>query len=510
MKRIVLPIVVLVVVVLIVIALFSRPPKPQTPPGRSMESEIVSLERPVLYCAAKPLRMPRGKVQILVDGSGSMTGVRSPVLRYVRWVEQAISRLRDSAIGIDEFRIAQFDRRRGILPSATVAGFMSEFQPRGQTNLHDAIRSSAQYELTFIVTDGIAAAGAGSGDCAAGVDAACVARALQEAIHVEATTSDEPNPGIWMVPLWTRHHGPFYTEKAVPVASFDVPENLQRLHSELNEDISIQNPRMDSEQNLMFDYSGPRGILIIVIAHSADVGRQAIASLQERAAESDIAMIDSVQATERETTAMPPIEIYPGYLPPVVWADLVESDESPARGTIDTEFLNHRQISLDCPRSSMNSADFSLSSRPVRATARCTAIYQLPAFELGFVEKDSRDGRSLASFLTNYKRTSNSDGDRFTLHLQCGDQEERPCSSNPLRAQWLAQTRYDQSGGKGQEGSGAQHLIASLSTTDPVAQPHRIFGLASLLSIFYDEVSRDQRQIVLSEIEFCHRSAATK
>jgi len=501
----------LALIALIVVAI-SGPKKPRSGPvDHGSEAEILTLSDPVPYCPPPLSEVPHGRVQVLVDSSGSMAGVRGPVVSYLRWLEQSISRLRDSAVIIDELRIARFDRTNGIRASASVAAFAKDYSPAAATTLHEAIRASKDYDLTFIITDGVAAAGSGSGDCAAGVDAACVARALRDAVHAEQTSLVAPQPGVWIVPLWTHHTGIYYTEKPTAVADFDRTSSLQSVHDEIGQDISIANPRPDSYGNLIYDYNGPRGILLIVIAHSDDLGRRAISALHERMGENNVAAIEKVKDATTSLCAWPAIELYPGYLPPIEWVDLKESDEKPAKGTIDVEFTGQRRIALDCPRGRDNATEFILASRNVRASSRCVSIHQLPAFEFGFIAQNPRDQNVLASLLSGYERKASKDGDHFVLRLRCGKGEERPCSTDPIRARWTAQSRYDRSGQSDpSRRSDAYALIAAISTTDPVAQPHRIYGLDSLLSIFFDEVRQDRKKVPLADIEFCHRSAEAK
>jgi hypothetical protein len=501
----------LVLIILVIVAVSGPKRSGKKLIDHGSDAEIITLSEAVPYCPAPLSEVPHGRVQVLVDSSGSMAGVRGPVISYLRWLEQSISRLRDSSVIIDELRIARFDRTAGIRASSSVADFARDYSPSAETTLHEAIRASKDYDLTFIVTDGVAAAGSGSGDCAAGVDAACVARALRDAVHTEQTSLVAPQPGVWLVPLWTHHAGIYYTEKPTGVADFDRTSSLQNVHDEIGQDISIANPRPDSHGNLVYDYNGPRGILLIVIAQSDDLGRRAISALQERMGENNVVAIENVKEAKTTLSAWPAIELYPGYLPPIEWVDLKESDEKPPNGTIDVEFTGRRRIAVDCPRGKDNATEFILSSRNFRANSHCVSIHQLPAFEFGFVAQNPRDETALASLLDGYERKATKDGDHFVLRLRCGKGEERPCSADPIRARWTMQSRYDRSGESGEaRRSDAHSLIAAISTMDPVAQPHRIYGLDSLLSIFFDEVRQDHKKVTLADIEFCHRSAGAK
>src|SRR4051794_17405912 len=87
MRRGTLPLVLggLGALLLIALALCPAPTPPPAPPKSTQVSQVVVFPRALRYCL--PLRQLDGetRVQVLVDGSGSMAGIRGPVLRYVRW-----------------------------------------------------------------------------------------------------------------------------------------------------------------------------------------------------------------------------------------------------------------------------------------------------------------------------------------------------------------------------------------------------------------------------------------
>lgn len=503
-----LPIAALVVLGVIIIALIpSRPGVQEQPPGRNdVVPDVVRLSEPVAYCPPVAQSIPHGRVQVLLDSSGSMMGVRQPVAGALRWIEQGLSRLRDSALVFDELRLAQFDQRRGIVPSASFPALAAEYAPSGRTTLHDAINAAREYDLTFILTDGVAAAGSSSGSCAAGVDAACVARALRDAVHLEQTTAVPPQPGIWIIPLWVRHSGVFFSEKPAATADFDSAASLQKLHDELGQDVSISNARADAEGNLVFDYTGPRGILLIVLARSDDVGRRSVGALRDRMAENGVAAVTSIRQATRPLSAFPPVELYPGYVPRLEWVTFEASDKAMS-GTLDAAFVNDRRIALECAAGQRNEGEFVLDGKWPKPGGRCVGIYQLPAFEFEFVARNARDDTSAATFMASSTHGTESDRERFVLTLQCGEGDQRPCASDPVTVTWTAQSRYDYSRDAEAKASGGAAIISAIATSDLVVQPHRIYGLESLVSIFFDEVRQDRRRVPLADLELCHGRA---
>lgn len=492
-----------IIAALVMIVGGSEPRLPEQEPPEE-RPDVITLADPVPYCPAALSAVAPARVQVLLDSSGSMAGVRPSVIGIVRWLDQTISRMRDSAAAIEQLRLAGFDQTRGFVESPTFTNLAAAYAPSGRTTLHEAIAAARDYDLTFIVTDGVAAAGSGSGACAAGVDAACVARALKDAVHVEQTTSVAPQPGIWLVPLWVRHSGIFFTEKPGAAADFDGTASLKKVYDELGQDVAISNARSDSEANLVFDYTGPRGILLIVIAHSDDLGRRAVAALRERMADNGVRAITSIRQGTGPLSAFPPMELYPGYLPRMEWTRFTESADKPVQGTLDASFVNARTIGIECAAGRRNEGDFVLESRRLRGAVRCVEILQLPAFEFGFIPRNEADQASVASFIAATNRTTSGESETFDLTLQCGEGGQRPCGSDPLSVTWMAQSRYDRSHAGDHGATGADALISSIATTDLATQPHRIYGLDSLISIFFDEVRQDRRRIPLADLELCH------
>jgi hypothetical protein len=502
-------VIVLIVIILIVSsALGPSTAVVSTAPPPEPSADIITLAEPVPYCPGPVADIAPARVQVLLDSSGSMLGVRPSVLGILRWLDQSVSRVRDSAINITELRLAQFDAGRGILSSRNFSGLAADYRPSGRTTLHEAVAASHDYDLTFIITDGVAAAGSGSGSCAGGVDAACVARALRDAMHLEQTSTVAPQPGLWIVPLWVRHAGIFFTEKPVAVADFDNTASLQKVFGEVSQHVSISNARSDSEGDLMFDYTGPRGILLIVIAHSDDLGRRVISALHERMQENGIAAISSVREATGPLSAFPAMELYPGYLPPMEWTRFSESAEKQMSGTLDAA-LNGRTISVDCGPG-QNEGYFSLEARRVRGASRCVDILQVPAFEFDFIAPTPADQAAVTSFIALSKHAMSGENETFDLTLRCGSGPQRPCATNPLTVTWTAQSRYDGSHQTSGTPSGADALINSIATSDPVTQPHRIFGLDSLVSTFFDEVRQDRRRIPLAALDLCHGRTGAK
>ena len=512
MRRGTLPLILgaVVVAMLLAVALCPAPQPPVVPPTPPQSSHVVAFPKPVRYCIVPRIQESETRVQVLVDGSGSMFGIRDPALRYVRWIEQGISRSR-GATGHGPVRIAQFDQRRGIVSSTDFATFDQEYKATGETTLHAAIASSADWDVTYVLTDGVDAAGSGNGECAAGVDAACVARAFQQALlHPHGPSAGEL-AGLWVLPLRTTHDGTYYTERPTP-ANFNSNQLKQELVALYPPaatgsvtKIDVRDPGLDKANNLKYQYHGPRSLLLIVIARSDEIGRAAVASLVEVAAQNGVIFSDaSASPVPDGLEAFPPIEVYPGWVPPVEWSALIASDTTRPSGTIDVSLNDHVRLAVDCPPQKHGEADYLLSADAKAPSSRCVDLYQLPQFEYQLVPQEG-DQSALPRTVPVFSRESTASGDRLTLHVECDNGGDRPCGSNPIHASYVAARRFDLGFATGQSAVGAAQQIEALSTEDPVRQPHRIYGFRQLLSFFYDDVATQKpKPAKLADILICN------
>jgi hypothetical protein len=513
MRRGTLPLIVgaLAVITLLALALCPAPQPPVTPPNPPQSSHVVAFSKPLRYCIAPRFLASETRVQVLVDGSGSMAGIRGPALRYVRWIEQGLSRSR-GAMGRGPVQIAQFDQRRGILTSVNFATFEREYAATGETTLDEAIASSADWDVTYILTDGVAAAGSGNGDCAAGVDAACVARAFQQTLLHPRGPSAGEMAGLWVFPLRATHDGIYYSERPLAPAQFDsnqLKQELLALYPPASNGsvtkIDVREPGVDKAGNLRYEYYGPRSLLLIIIARSDEIGRAAVASLVEVAAQNGVAFSTAgAPPIPDGLEAFPPIEVYPGWVPAVEWSALIASDASRPSGTIDVSLSDHGMLAVDCPPQKHGEADYLLSAGAVAPSSRCVELYQLPQFEYQLVAREG-DQTALSKTVPTFSREWNASEDRLTLHVVCDNGGDRPCGSNPIRASYVAARRFDLGLATGQSAVGAAQQIEALSTDDPVRQPHRIYGFRQLMSFFYDDVATEKpKPNKLADIFICN------
>jgi hypothetical protein len=492
--------------------------RPQDNPGlggtNSADSPLF-MNKPVTFCWERPLNLRRGSAQILVDSSGSMTGFSETTPQIVTWMQHAISQVQQSSMAVENSRLCQFNQRIGIADCTPAGRQLAQFKAFGNTNLHDAIRSAKDYGLTFILTDGVAATGGlGGGDCANGVDAACVARALKEVVHNRTTTGEALDAGIWVMPLLANYNGPFYTEEQIATTDFRPEETINQIRADIEGEAVIQNPRTDSNGRLEFNYRGPRALLLIVIARWSDVGRNATQALWERSEYMSVRRIEGMKGFSSGIATFLPIELYPGFLNQVAWKNLQEpQDPSETKGTMDAVLkveTKNAAIGLTCPQKDTGEAVYRLSgvTTEVGRVSGCVPIRMLSAFDFRFRTAQEKDQDALSQFLTSYQRS----GDSYTelrLNLACTMSSPRPCDTNPITAQWTAFVNYMGAAdglASGDESQLVHQQVKNISTVSPSLEPHRIYAFSTTLENFYREVGKEQRGIVLANLNICHGS----
>jgi hypothetical protein len=380
-----------------------RPPVGATCDQLRNATEPVFVENPVSYCWHRPIQLKTGRVQVLVDSSGSMIGFQHEIPPLVNWLRHGVSQVQQSAMNVQTTRLCQFSEafsESGGLANCTdlASEIVFDYKVFGNTNLHQAIRSAKDYELTYIITDGVAATGGrGASDCAGGVDAACVARALREVIHAQSPEGNDLDRGIWVVPLLANYDGTFYTEEPIFPTNFSAEETIKQVRADIGVNAVVQNPGTGSDGRLQFKYQGPRSMLLIVIARWAEVGRASVQALWERAEYLGVTRIEEMKQFSSELASFSPIEVYPGFLNQLRWETLKSVDDPNLRqGTMDA-ILNttspKQSIVLECPKegSGQDLYDLTGSTSSSGQIAGCVPIRLLPALTFGFRAVDPKD-----------------------------------------------------------------------------------------------------------------------
>jgi hypothetical protein len=480
-------------------------------PGETADnSNTLFAAKPFRHCLANPAAIPSGKIEVLVDASGSMTSVRTALPRLVSWVDLAVSRLRASALNIDRAELCEFSSRIGIAGCSPSLVLRKDFRGSGNTNLHAAIRRTTDNAVTFILTDGVAAAGTtAQGDCATAVDAACVARALRDAVHPTGETRGQSHRGVWLVPVISPHDGVYYTEKQIPLAAFDSEATNEQIRTDMNTDVTVQDPRVDAGERLNFVYRGPRVLLILVIANDAEIGRAAVAALVDAQEQSDVEHLSSLKSYVSGIGAFVPLELYPGLAVPVAWEQAEEADEQ-AVGTIEAR-LQANTLYVDCKQGEVSELTqiLAATARAGPRQSRCVDIWSFPGFNYRLHAVKPDTDQVLASFITSYTVNDPlASTSELALRIRCdADQMQRPCSTNPMRTQYTAAANYVDTSKVLEDDkhvAAPATLVKSISTLQPQREPHRVYALGDTLRIFYDELAEEQYNVSLAQLAICH------
>lgn len=498
-----------------------KPPQNGHNPEVSGSTEPTFAAEAVSYCREKAGAPRPARVQLLVDASGSMNGFTASLPTLLTWVEHTISGLRGSSLELAGRETCQFNQRGGVF-GCTSAVALPGYKPSSDTNLHQAIRRARDADLTFIVTDGVAATGVGGDeDCATGVDAACVARALREAILPGSGGGDEASasggsgeidPGIWVLPLVTTFAGTLYTEEAISLQEFDPQATMEEIQAQLEKETVVQKPELGPDGRLFFHYQGPKALLLIVIARDQRLGRDAVWSFWNQASLREVKRLERLRDFSGGIGSLPAIEVYPGYLSRIRFVSLQPTDEpSEHSGTLDVAFVpgeRKSQLRLDCPLDGSGEGVFLLQGEQRDGTPRgsCVPIQQLPASSIRLESARERsDQADLDTIIRGYRREGGKEVLR--LDLACGSGPRRLCGDNPVPVQWNAWRDYSRTAeglASGESGGAALASLLDTSTAEPHREPHRIFGLAATLQSFYELVGQEARRLTLAELEVCN------
>jgi hypothetical protein len=269
-----------------------------------------------------PAERPLAHVQLLIDTSGSMEGFSSALPENISWIQRALGAFGGEHADISRsYRACEFNQSVGIASCSTdiSTAYLPSQKVHGDTNLHKAIMSAADYDLTVILTDGVPSEGAGNGSCAAGVDSACMADAFARVI--QQFQLQKPQGGIWMLPIVMPFKGRFYTEKKASASDFDVQGTESQVSRQVGRQISITSPTNEHSGELVYNYTGPRVAFLFVLARNAQAGRTLLFHLH-RERQSVAREIQSMKDWDGGLDAFQSIEIFPALPPETPWAGL--------------------------------------------------------------------------------------------------------------------------------------------------------------------------------------------
>lgn len=467
--------------------------------------EQVEFKEAINYCLPSNVSPVEASIQILIDASGSMTGYKSSAKQLSYWVRSAISRMEGAIIRRRDFRLAHFNKVNGIFNITRWNTPDPALTARHDTNLDDAIVEAGRFDLTFIITDGVAATGSSpTSRCAGGVDAACVARVLADVRQTQGG-GGEAVQGIWILPIVATYDGIYYTEQ--PRGDFDAERTIRTVKADVGVDISLTNPGNDNAGNLIFQYKGPRSLLLFILSKNAEVGRSAVSALYETALTAGATRLNEFKEYKSGIAVFEPLEIYPGFIQPVAWKKITEESSS---GNIDVKLAktgSYAEIRISGEKNYVSEGNYRIEGESTVPTsgAGCVPLHILPSFKLLFQSADQNRQNAMRRVLKGFKRLGEQ---HLALQFNLAADLEAGvnCSSTPLVVQYVALLDYKRAADAlagGNTEHGGVRLLKSLSTSRPKDEPHKIFNFASIFQMFYMEVRDDQKRVTLSNISLC-------
>jgi hypothetical protein len=452
-----------------------------------------------------------------------MVGAQKLIPQLTNWMQHSLSLLRRSSLEVREGRVCQFSTRfeKGATSfpgqcSPSLTQPLQGFQAGGDTNLHRAIESAAQYDLTLILTDGVAATGSGgAGDCASGVDAGCVARNLRRVVTSRSPSRKEAEDwGFWLVPVVVPYDGKFFSEQKLAAATFDPKVAVDHVRSDTGQMVTIGEPYQLKDGELAFEsYQGPRAMLLIVLARSTTLGRGLVQALWERTDFLDIRQLRSLKDYSGSLSAFPPMELFPGLAETLEWHSLAASTSDAPVGTIDATLAEagrdggRRKIRVSCPPQGRGEGYFSLQGQPRRTTkvSGCVQIQVLPAIKFGLEPESESDREALSALVPSYQLTHPHDLSSLNLKLSCGPAAVRTCE-NSITVDWRASMHYETTAdclADPQCEDRAPKFIRDLSTLKPQEYPDKIYGIAETLQEFFRLASHDVKSQSMGQLDVC-------
>lgn len=456
------------------------------------DSGYTPLNGLVNYCAPEELPAQEGSVQFLIDGSGSMAGFAAPIVRIRQWVAQSFSQLRGQHYAYRRARSGYFAQGRDIQSTSTSLD-PGPGKFAGDTNLHQAVATAREYDLTVLLTDGVAAGGDGSGDCSSGVDAACVARAMRQSLEPRPGEPQAIRAGIWIIPLIAPFSGVLFTEQLLANQEFDPSAALQSVQQDTSTTAEFGPPEQ-RQGRLAFHYKGPRLLFLLVLARNATIGRAWVAAAAAASSNSQVLPLRQLKKATGQLAYLAPVEVFPGTAASMHWLSgrVPTSRGRPALcGGMDIGFVLPDLLKLRCVSGRADLGIVEVLGAAPTGSSRCVEMMMLPASTLRL----SGPGTSaLGGFQWRPAAIAGQAG--LLLQLKCGTPKLPGCRAPAdLQVVRVIDYRTTADSMARSNGSTAPESLHLLSTNRPAQEPVRAFGLASLLEKFYREAAQ------LNEIE---------
>lgn len=457
-----------------------------------------SLLQVVTFDHSRPEKLPRARVEVLVDSSASMAGFRKSLPRLLHAVDQALSYSRDVYFAVESKKTCFFKQDAGIFDCQSGVDGVPIASAAGYTNLDKAIDATADTDLAIIFTDGVPAGRSSGQACVgSGVDAACVADALSRAIRGAPGTIRGRARGVWLVSILTMHEGLYFTEQPIPVREFDGKDAEEQVRKDMDFVARVQNPRAGSDGNLLFDYVGPRYLLAIVIG-DLEVGRPFLQEFFNHTEFSSIGVIHDAKKYVGGTTSLvrPAVEVFPSNIPPQVYSECRQERNERGQiigdlvGCVPTSQTSQNQFRLSC-RPKPSKGSLIVSPTPAPDSLR---LGLLAPFTMSLAKKGQVSSIGFANAQESLE---------LRLEMNCDAKHPVGCGSTAGLVELTSTGDLAAAASAiADEKSPANHYLGVISTRTPAVEPHKVYGLADLLQNFYRR-KLPEAQSRFAMLEFC-------
>ena len=452
--------------------------------------------RQVSYDHSRPDVPPAVRAQVLVDTSASMAGFRKIFPPLLHAVDEGLSYSRGLYFSVEAKRTCFFSQRAGVFGCEPRIDGVAIVPASGYTNLDQAIKSAADHDLTIVFTDGVPSNQSSGKDCVgSGVDAACVAQALSDAVRGSPGAATNQLRGIWIVPIIAMYQGTYFAEQPVSPNEFDRNAAESNVQNSFGASARIANPRTGSDGTLLFDYAGPRFILAIVIGE-AEVSRAFLQEFYNRTEFSDVDSIREPKSYKSKTAVLPAIEVFPSTVPRQDYRGCQQSVDQ--RGRIEGDLIN-------CARVAPNRFQLSCRPKPSRASLLLTGAETTHALPLTLLAP-AKFGFSSHGVATRPMFTPDATGrgmSNLNVEVSCNSKQPIRCGSDESRVELTSMADIESvSRDVSSAGSEIGRFVLGLSTKVPAMEPHKVYGLADLLENFYKRKLPEAKS-TFAALEFC-------
>jgi hypothetical protein len=454
------------------------------------------LIREIVYESIRPEKPLQAHVEVLIDSSASMQGFRTGLPPILHSVDEGLSYSKNLYFDVASKKTCFFNQKSGIFGCENRIDGVPIPVAAGYTNLDRAVQIASDRELTIILTDGVPSGLSTGQDCVgSGVDAGCVAEAMSGAVRGTPGASSNELRGVWMVPIITMYRGLFFAEQPVSPGSYDSRGAEAAVQGAFGVNARIENPHLGSDGTLLFNYSGPRFLLAIVIG-DVEAGRAFLQQWYSHLSFSEIVRLGDAKSYEGGTALLSPFEVFPSSVPAEHFTGCQQTKDQ--RGRIKGDLIN-------CSRLEENRFKLSCRPKPSLAELVITSQPQMEGLRLALLApaKTTIHTRGNAQAVQGETGVADTALARLSIQASCGgerrmrcgvDESEVKVSSVPDLA-LAAREVTDSSSPAGQ-------LLQHLSTRSPASEPHKVYGLADLLENFYRRKLPDSHHAI-ADLKLC-------